>query len=190
MLTSVRVLTLACALLTPAAYPQAPSILPDSTALEFFGFRAGAGLGELAAHLQEQGAPQLRCWQSRTDPRVHECRASLRHEALGGKVTLWISAIDSLAGVMMLSAPVRMDQLERWRALLEAKYGRVGTRVQGTQSMLQWVRRGRMLRLTWRVERGSRVASVSLVDGRVLDGWGRSAESASRAPAQPASRTR
>ena len=39
--------------------------------------------------------------------------------------------------------------------------------------MMQWVRRGRMLRLTWRKERGDKVASVSLVDGRVLDGWGR-----------------
>ena len=38
--------------------------------------------------------------------------------------------------------------------------------------MMQWVRRGRMLRLTWRTERGERTASVSLVDGRVLDGWG------------------
>jgi hypothetical protein len=35
------------------------------------------------------------------------------------------------------------------------------------------VRRGRMLRLTWRLERSGKVASVSLVDGRVLDDWGR-----------------
>jgi hypothetical protein len=182
MLTSVRMLTLACVLLIPAAHPaQVAPTPPDTTGLEFLGFRAGAGLGELAAHLQGQGAPQLRCWQSRTDPRVHECRASLSHQEFGGKVTLWISAIDSLAGVMMLSAAVETDQLARWRAVLEEKYGRVGTKVQGTQSMLQWVRRGRMLRLTWRAERGRRVASVSLVDGRVLDGWGRSrAESASR----------
>ena len=40
--------------------------------------------------------------------------------------------------------------------------------------MMQWVRRGRMLRLTWRAEKGAKVASVSLVDGRVLDAWGRS----------------
>jgi hypothetical protein len=48
--------------------------------------------------------------------------------------------------------------------------------------MQQWVRRGRMLRLTWRLERGEKVASVSLVDGRVLDGWARGTQghSASR----------
>ncbi len=39
--------------------------------------------------------------------------------------------------------------------------------------MMQWVRRGRMLRLTWRTDRRGRTASVSLVDGRVLDAWGR-----------------
>jgi hypothetical protein len=192
MLTSVRMVTLICALLSPAVHPQVPPALSDTTGLEFLGFRAGAGLGELAAHLQSQGGPQLRCRQSRMDPRVHDCHASLRQEGFGGPVALWISAVDTLAGVMMLSAAVETDQLTRWRTLLEEKYGRVGTKVQGTQSMLQWVRRGRMLRLTWRVERGRRVASVSLVDGRVLDSWGRSrAESASRAlPGQPVSRTK
>jgi hypothetical protein len=39
--------------------------------------------------------------------------------------------------------------------------------------MMQWVRRGRMLRLTWRKEGTATTASVSLVDGRVLDRWGR-----------------
>jgi hypothetical protein len=46
-------------------------------------------------------------------------------------------------------------------------------RVQGNQSMLQWVRRGRMMRLTWRLEGREKIASVSLVDGHVLDSWGR-----------------
>ena len=45
--------------------------------------------------------------------------------------------------------------------------------MQGTQWMMQWVRQGRMARLTWKVQRNERVASVSLVDGHVLDGWGR-----------------
>jgi hypothetical protein len=37
-----------------------------------------------------------------------------------------------------------------------------------------------MLRLTWRVEGDVTTASVSLVDGHVLDGWG-----ARRRPAPP-----
>jgi hypothetical protein len=39
--------------------------------------------------------------------------------------------------------------------------------------MMQWVRQGRMMRLTWRVSSSERVASVSLVDGHILDSWGR-----------------
>jgi hypothetical protein len=88
-------------------------------------------------------------------------------------VSLWISTIDSIAGVITISSVVAPRQLDRWRRDIEARYGRVKPRVQGAQSMMQWVSRGRMLRLTWRTERGARTASVSLVDGRVLDQWGR-----------------
>ena len=85
---------------------------------------------------------------------------------------MWISAVDSVAGVITLSGGVGADQLERWRQTIERRYGRVNAKVQGSQWMMQWVRRGRMLRLTWRVERGEKVASISLVDGGVLDAWG------------------
>jgi hypothetical protein len=80
---------------------------------------------------------------------------------------------------MTLSGVTAPGQLERWRLALQERYGRVGKRVQGTQSMLQWVRRGRMLRLTWRLEAGEKIASVSLVDGHVLDDWGRARSRAS-----------
>jgi len=39
--------------------------------------------------------------------------------------------------------------------------------------MMQWIRHDRMLRLTWRIDHGGKVASVALVDGSVLDAWGR-----------------
>jgi hypothetical protein len=83
--------------------------------------------------------------------------------------------------VITLSGVVAPNRLEYWRQALLDRYGAVGAKVQGSQSMLQWVRRGRMLRLTWRLEAGGKVASVSLVDGHVLDDWGR---------AQRVSRTR
>jgi hypothetical protein len=38
---------------------------------------------------------------------------------------------------------------------------------------MQWVRHNRMIRLTWRIDHTSKVASVALVDGAVLDAWGR-----------------
>jgi hypothetical protein len=83
-----------------------------------------------------------------------------------------VSAMDSAAGVITLSAAVDSSALGAWRRDLEQRYGRVAVQRQGGQSMQQWVRRGRMLRLTWRTERRELTASVSLVDGRVLDAWG------------------
>lgn len=192
MLTPVRVLAVACLLLFPTGdgLIAAPTS-PDTAVLEFLGFRAGARLDELALHLRSSGGGRMRCRRSRVDLRVHECRAAFPAEHPGGPVELWVSAMDSVAGVITISAAVAPGQLELWREGLEARYGRVGARIQGVQWMLQWVRRGRMLRLTWRLERGRKVASVSLVDGRVLDSWGRSSlPAAAGTPAQPTSRTR
>lgn len=174
MPTAVNAFVFAGLLLLPLASrvgaAQAPA---DTSRLQFFGFRAGAPLDELSEQLQSLGGGSLRCRRSRMDQRVSECHAVLDNPELGGKVSLWISAIDSVAGVMTVSGVVAPDQLARWRYALQDRYGRVGTKVQGTQSMLQWVRRGRMIRLTWRLEGGGKVASVSLVDGHVLDDWGR-----------------
>jgi hypothetical protein len=155
--------------------------------LEFLGFRAGARLDEMALHLRTAGG-KLRCRRSKIDRRVSECRSALDQDRFGGAAELWVSAIDSVAGVITVSGALAPGELESWRAGLETRYGRVDPRTQGTQSMLQWVRRGRMLRLTWRMERGEKVASVSLVDGRVLDAWSRSP--VTRQQAQPTSRTR
>lgn len=163
MLAAVHALAIAGLVLLP----------PDTAGLQFLGFRAGAQLTEISARLLSLGGSPLHCTGSRTDPRVSECRAVLRDPELGGTVDLWIAAIDSVAGVMTLSGMVAPAQLDRWRHRLQERYGLVGARIQGTQSMLQWVRRGRMLRLTWRLEAGGKIASVSLVDGHVLDGWGR-----------------
>jgi hypothetical protein len=152
---------------------------PDTSALQFRGFRAGARLAELDALVRREGGGRLRCDRAKRDARVSECRGSVRDSA-GGRVHVWVSAMDSVAGVITLSAAVDSSALRGWRRDLERRYGRVSARTQGNQSMLQWVRRGRMLRLTWRTDRGELTASVSLVDGRVLDAWG--AERAAGSP--------
>ena len=191
MLIPVRALATACLLLTPTLHAANAATAPDTSVLEFLGFRAGARLDELARHLQGLGAGKLHCRRSRIDGRVNECRAALRRPDGGGAVELWVSAMDSVAGVITLSGVLAPVQLEQWRQALETRYGQVAARSQGSQLMLQWVRRGRMIRLTWRLERGEKVASVSLVDGHVLDGWGRRSATGSRgAAAQPMSRTR
>jgi hypothetical protein len=174
MTTSVPALALALWL---AAAPQPASatlLAPDSSALQFHGFRAGARIDEIDARLRRLQGGELRCDRAKADRRVTECRGRFSDPELGRPVELWISAIDSVAGIITISGGIDSDQLDRWREGIVASYGRVGARAQGTQWMMQWVRRGRMLRLTWRTERGENVASVSLVDGRVLDAWGRS----------------
>jgi hypothetical protein len=192
MLTPVRTLVVASLLVVPTLLgASAGATVPDTSVLEFLGFRAGARLDELARHIRGmEGSSRLRCRRSRVDVRVSECRAALHQPQLGGALDLWVSAMDSVAGVIVLSGTLVPGGLDQWRQALEARYGRVGSRSQGPQSMLQWVRRGRMIRLTWRRERGEQVASVSLVDGHVLDNWGRSGAAASTSTAQPISRTR
>jgi hypothetical protein len=175
MMTPARALVLASLLLLPAVGPaSAAPPMPDTTALQFLGFRAGARLDELDAQLRRLGGGALRCRRSKVDRRVSECRAQLTDPGLSGVADLWISAIDSAAGIITISGAVLPERLDLWRHVLQQRYGTVGTRVQGAQSMLQWVRRGRMMRLTWRLEGSGKVASLSLVDGRVLDAWGRS----------------
>ena len=161
-----------------AALLAIPSLLgaqmtADTTPLAFHGFRAGAQLDEIARQVQQLDGGRLRCERAKADRRVIECRGLLTAPELGGPVELWVSAIDSVSTVLTLSGEVAGDQLDAWRRHLETSYGRVGAKVQGPQWMMQWVRQSRMIRLTWRVDASGKVASVSLVDGRVLDAWGR-----------------
>jgi hypothetical protein len=131
------------------------STLPaDTAALEFQGFRAGARLVELDSLVRGFAGSRFRCDRAKADRHVMECRASFTDPELGGSVNLWVSAMDSVAGVITLSSKVTADQLDGWREAIERRYGRVDAQVQGTQWMMQWVRHGRMLRLTWRIENG------------------------------------
>ena len=174
MMQPLRVPPLALALLSLTASVSASTspTAQDTSALQFHGFRAGARLDELDGLIRRLDGGRLRCDRAKRDRRVSECRGTVRDSAMGGAVKVWVSAIDSVAGIITLSARVNGETLDRWRQRIESRYGRVGAKAQGSQWMMQWVRRGRMLRLTWRTDRGERTASVSLVDGRVLDAWG------------------
>ena len=172
-------LALALVSLPASASATTGTAAQDTSALQFHGFRAGARLAELDSLIRRLDGGRLRCDRAKRDRRVSECRTTVRDSAMGGAMKVWVSAIDSVAGVITLSAGVDGETLDRWRQGIESRYGRVGAKVQGSQWMMQWVRRGRMLRLTWRTDRGERTASVSLVDGRVLDEWGRKRAAAS-----------
>src|SRR3954454_2141871 len=148
MLPTVHAVMLAALLLWPGAAEGPDPIAGDTTTLQFFGFRAGASLDELSARLASLSGGRLRCKRAKLDPSVNECRAVLQSAELG-RVDVWVSAIDSTAGVLTLSAPVDFNRLDLWRDELLQRYGRVNPRVQGSQSMLQWGRRGGMLGLAW-----------------------------------------
>lgn len=165
--------TALCLLAASGGTAAAQSAAPDTTALEFHGFRAGERLRDIAAHVQRLDGTRLACKRARLDRRITECRSMLTDPAFGGQVELWLSAVDSVASVVTLAGEVAPDQLDQWRSGLEARYGRVGANVQGSQWSMQWIRRDRMIRLTWRIDHSSKVASVAIVDGGVLDAWGR-----------------
>lgn len=152
---------------------DSPAQVPDTTTLTFLGVPAGASLAQLVERLRALDGRPLGCTRSRRDASVEECRASFPLAPGGPRVEIWLSAIDSLAGIVTFGTAGTGLLVERWRQDLESRYGVVPTQMQGAQRMKQWVRRGRMIRLTWRREPAGTVVSVSLVDGRVLDGWGR-----------------
>lgn len=143
----------------------------DTTALDFLGFRPGLPLVELRDHASQAGRGTLGCRAATIDPRLLECRGGLPELDSGRSVDLWVSIINGRAAITTLSARVTPARLARWRELLEGRYGPAPERRQGPGRMLQWVRNGRMLRLTWRPKSRDFEASVSLVDGPLLDAW-------------------
>jgi hypothetical protein len=182
MKTLVRALALAMVLASAASTAAQATPAADSTTLQFHGFRAGSRIDEINGVLHRFDGKPLRCKRAQSDRRVSECRVAVQLADLGGVVDLWVSAIDSVASVMTISGDGSGGQVDRWRRALERRYGSVGAKVQGSQWMMQWVQRGRMLRLTWRTDGNDKPVSVSLVDGRVLDAWGRDRATSARHP--------
>lgn len=160
-------------LVLSAAPLQAQDSLPP---LSFLGIDAGARLDSVDGTVRLLGGTALRCQRAKEAREVQECRGTLFEPVSGRPLALWMSAMDSATGILTLSGPVTGVQLDSLRAGLQRHYGLVDATVQGSQWMMQWVRQGRMLRFTWRIEKGEKVLSVSLIDGGVLDAWGRRQE--------------
>jgi len=152
-----------------AAPLAAQSVQP--VAFDVYGFRPGATLREVSSAVRELDGGALRCDRSRLDTRVNECRATLSMTDVSGPIELWMSAIDSVSGVLTLAGNFAPDEFDALRSRLERRFGQVNAQVQGPQWMMQWVSSGRMMRLTWRAQQGVKSTSLSLVDGRVLDNW-------------------
>lgn len=157
--------------LSPRALPAQQPVVVDTAGFDFLGFRPGLPLSELRDRAAQAGRGTVSCRAATADPRLMECRGGLPELDSGRSVDLWGSLIDGRAAITTLSARLTPARLARWRELLEGRYGASREKRQGTTRMLQWVRNGRMLRLTWRPRGRDFEASVSLVDGPLLDGW-------------------
>lgn len=132
----------------------------------------GLGPGVVQSDLQERVAKlggRLTCRASSVDRRFTECTASLVRAPDGRRWELLASVVDSTSAVILLQTTVSAKDLETMRDDLAAALGRPNYRKQGSQQSYEWVRSGRMMRLTSRVERGLLQLSVSLVEGSVLD---------------------
>lgn len=164
-----------------AAPLAAQSVQP--VAFDVYGFRPGATLREVSSAVRELDGGALRCDRSRLDARVNECRATLSMADVSGPIELWMSAIDSVSGVLTLAGNFAPDEFDALRSRLERRFGQVNAQVQGPQWMMQWVNSGRMMRLTWRAQQGVKSTSLSLVDGRVLDNWQAPRRAGAPAPA-------
>lgn len=134
--------------------------------LEFLGV-APAMSRTAAVRLLDSLGVSLSCRPTR-EPRLTACEGRLAGtpEALG--VTL--SVVDDRVAIAMVSGRMPADRIAEWHADLVARFGEpVSTRRPGQESF-QWVRDAQMLRLTVRREAGGLAASISLVDGPLLDG--------------------
>jgi hypothetical protein len=140
--------------------------------LQFMGFRPGDPIEVLTRQATALGVERLTCDTARRDGRVRECRGTLYADS---RVPLRLRAvaIRDTAAIVLVSGTIPEAERQRWERAFEAAYGAVPARVDGGQRMRQWIRNRTMLRLVWRGDPAEPEVSVSLVDGRTLDSWGR-----------------
>jgi hypothetical protein len=159
-MTPLVVGAVALALLVPP-HAQEPS-------LEFEGLRPGLAQDDLRAAVARLGGV-LSCKPSTAEPRLVECRGGLTAGPEGARWELIASLVDGTTGVLVLSSGSTEASLSRLHQRLSAALGRPNLKRQGTQQSYEWIRGGRMMRLTSRPEGGRLKMSVSLIDGDVLD---------------------
>ena len=162
---------LAFALLALVPVPLVAQAAPATDPLSIFGISAGATVRVVAETIADRDGGNLRCDRSKVDPRVEECRATVSVPEAAEPLELWMSAVDSVTSVLTIAGNLAPDELDQLRSSLERRYGRVNAKAQNSQWMMQWVRKGTMIRLTWRAQQGANATSVALIDGNVLDAW-------------------
>jgi len=135
--------------------------------LEFRGLRAGMPRADSEAVLRRAGAT-LSCQPTR-EPRITACSATLQGSG-GPAQTVTLSLVDDRVAIALVAGPASAEQISAWHEELTIRYGETAVRRRGPQESFQWIRQRQMLRLTVRREGGGLLASVSLIDGALLDG--------------------
>ena len=162
---------LAFVLLALVPLPVMAQAAPATDPLMIFGIKAGSTVRVIAETIADRDGGHLRCDRSKVDLRVEECRATVSVPEAAEPLELWMSAVDSVTSVLTIAGNLAPDELDQLRSSLERRYGRVNAKAQNSQWMMQWVRKGTMIRLTWRAQQGAKATSVALIDGNVLDAW-------------------
>ncbi len=154
-------------LLALAAAPLAALSAQDRpTPLAFHGLRPAMTRLEADSAVARYGA-QLRC-QATREPRIQACSATARLE--GEPVAVTITLVDGRVAIALVAGRLPADHIADWYATLTRQYGDAEPQQRPGQESFQWLRARQMLRLTVRREAGGLTASVSLVDGMLLDG--------------------
>lgn len=135
--------------------------------LEFFGLRPGMSGTEATRVLAEREAT-LRC-HSTAEARIQSCSAQLL-DPDAGWLAVTLSLVDGDLAIGLVAATLTPVQTARWYEWLTSRYGTTEVYRRPGLESFQWIRAGQMLRLTVRRESGGLMASVSLVDGALLDG--------------------
>lgn len=110
----------------------------------------------------------LRCQPTR-EPRLQACSAAATLPG-GDPATLTVHLVDNQVGIVLIAARLSAERIADWHDELSRAYGDVVPERRPGQESFQWIRNGQMLRLTVRREPGGLMASISLVDGPLLDG--------------------
>lgn len=160
----MRLLILALLLAAGGVFPHATHA--QDPALEFLGLRPGMPREAFASAVEDLGG-QVRC-QPTAERRMQACSGTIPDPAAGA-LRVTASLVDEHLGVALVAASLPAGRISDWHAELSGRYGDVAARRSPGQESFQWIRDRRMIRLTVRRETGGLVASVSLVDGRLLD---------------------
>jgi hypothetical protein len=137
-------------------------------ALQVHGLEPGIAQADLGTRVGQLGG-KLACHGSTANSRLGECLATLSRAPDHRGWTLRASLVEGTAAILILTSPISDRDLDRLREQLIADFGRPNLRNQGAVRSYEWIRSGRMMRLTTNGAADWREVSISLVDGAVLD---------------------